>query len=168
MKIRILLATFVAAMAAFGATAATAEAASPATAATQLTIPITPAQTGGILNGVLTITGFAVDATGRLVATGTFTGTVAGVLGTVTTTFTTVLSGGGGSCKILDLTLGPLHLDLLGLVIDLNQVRLTITAQQGPGNLLGNLLCALTGLLDANAAPNAIQRLLDLIKRLFA
>lgn len=44
--------------------------------------------------------------------------------------------------------LGPLHLDLLGLVTDLNQVNLTITAEQGPGNLLGNLLCAVAGLLD--------------------
>jgi len=51
---------------------------------------------------------------------------------------------------VLSLTLGPLHLDLLGLVIDLNQVNLNITAQSGPGNLLGNLLCAITGLLDNN------------------
>ncbi|HEX2177845.1 MAG TPA: hypothetical protein VHG70_18230 [Nocardioidaceae bacterium] len=28
--------------------------------------------------------------------------------------------------------LGPLHVDLLGLVTDLNQVNLTITAEQGP------------------------------------
>jgi hypothetical protein len=53
-----------------------------------------------------------------------------------------------GSCQILDLTLGPLHLDLLGLVVDLNQVHLQITAEQGSGNLLGNLLCAVAGLLD--------------------
>ncbi len=49
---------------------------------------------------------------------------------------------------MLDLTLGPLHLDLLGLMVDLNQVRLTINAVSGPGNLLGNLLCAIAGLLD--------------------
>ena len=48
-----------------------------------------------------------------------------------------------GTCDILDLVLGPLHLDLLGLVVDLNQVHLQITGQQGPGNLLGNLLCGL-------------------------
>jgi hypothetical protein len=34
-------------------------------------------------------------------------------------------------CTILDLVLGPLHLDLLGLVVDLNQVHLLITAEQG-------------------------------------
>jgi hypothetical protein len=54
-----------------------------------------------------------------------------------------------GSCQVLDLTLGPLHLDLLGLVVDLKQVHLTITAQQGAGNLLGNLLCAVANLLTA-------------------
>src|SRR3954447_13811078 len=52
------------------------------------------------------------------------------------------------ACQILNLVLGPLHLNLLGLVIDLNQVILNITAQPGDGNLLGNLLCAVAGLLD--------------------
>jgi hypothetical protein len=53
-----------------------------------------------------------------------------------------------GQCEILDLVLGPLDLDLLGLVVFLDTVHLNITAQQGPGNLLGNLLCAVAGLLD--------------------
>jgi len=52
------------------------------------------------------------------------------------------------TCQILNLTLGPLHLDLLGLVVDLNQIHLTINAESGSGNLLGNLLCAVAGLLD--------------------
>jgi hypothetical protein len=53
-----------------------------------------------------------------------------------------------GTCKILQLDLGPLHLDLLGLVIDLNAIHLDITAQSGAGNLLGNLLCAIANLLN--------------------
>jgi hypothetical protein len=48
----------------------------------------------------------------------------------------------------LNLVLGPLHLDLLGLVVDLNRVVLDIVAQTGAGNLLGNLLCAITNLLN--------------------
>ena len=52
------------------------------------------------------------------------------------------------SCPILHLVLGPLDLNLLGLVVHLNQVVLDITAQSAPGNLLGNLLCAVAGLLD--------------------
>ena len=54
------------------------------------------------------------------------------------------------SCRILHLELGPLDLNLLGLRIQLNRVVLDITAERGPGNLLGNLLCAVAGLLDGN------------------
>jgi hypothetical protein len=48
-----------------------------------------------------------------------------------------------GPCTILDLVLGPLHLDLLGLIVDLNQVHLQITADPN-GGILGSLLCSLT------------------------
>ncbi len=50
---------------------------------------------------------------------------------------------GPGPCSIVDLLLGPLHLDLLGLVVDLNQVHLQITAAPD-GGILGSLLCSLT------------------------
>jgi hypothetical protein len=46
------------------------------------------------------------------------------------------------TCPILNLVLGPLHLDLLGLVVDLNQVHLTITAEP-TGGVLGSLFCGL-------------------------
>lgn len=52
------------------------------------------------------------------------------------------------SCQILVLDVRPLELNVLGLVIDLSAVHLEIRAERGPGNLLGNLLCALLGLLD--------------------
>ncbi len=48
------------------------------------------------------------------------------------------------TCQVLNLTLGPLHLNLLGLGIDLNQVVLNITANPA-GGLLGQLLCDLAG-----------------------
>lgn len=52
-------------------------------------------------------------------------------------------------CPILVLEIpGGLNIDLLGLVIDLAPVRLEIGADPGPGNLLGNLLCTIAGLLD--------------------
>jgi hypothetical protein len=70
------------------------------------------------------------------------------------------------SCGILLLDLGPLHLDLLGLVVDLNEVVLDITGETGSGNLLGNLLCALTGLLDGAGALAGILNLLDSINQL--
>ena len=52
------------------------------------------------------------------------------------------------SCTILALTLGPLDLNLLGLMIHLDQVVLNITAVPGAGNLLGNLLCSVANLLN--------------------
>jgi hypothetical protein len=48
----------------------------------------------------------------------------------------------GVTCPILDLVLGPLHLDLLGLIVDLNQVHLSITADP-TGGVLGSLFCSL-------------------------
>jgi len=66
----------------------------------------------------------------------------------------------GPTCNILSLTLGPLHLDLLGLVIDLNQVNLNITAQQG-GGLLGDLLCAVANLLNNTNLSSLLQQLVD-------
>lgn len=68
-----------------------------------------------------------------------------------------------GSCDILFLQLGPLDLDLLGLQIHLDQVLLNIDAATGAGNLLGNLLCAVTGLLDGVGSLVAIAQLLNQI-----
>ena len=45
-------------------------------------------------------------------------------------------------CPILDLTLGPLDLNLLGLMVHLDTVHLTITADS-TGGILGSLLCSL-------------------------
>jgi hypothetical protein len=52
------------------------------------------------------------------------------------------------TCDILHLVLGPLNLNLLGLKVHLDRVVLDIVAQSGAGNLLGNLLCAVAGLLN--------------------
>jgi hypothetical protein len=69
------------------------------------------------------------------------------------------------SCGVLHLVLGPLHLNLLGLHVDLNRVVLDITAHTGAGNLLGNLLCAVTGLLDGGLGGQ-LGRLTNLLNRI--
>jgi hypothetical protein len=74
----------------------------------------------------------------------------------------------GASCDVVNLVLGPLHLDILGLVVDLNQVVLDVVAQTGAGNLLGNLLCALLGLLDGVAIFPAITQLLEQINSILS
>lgn len=54
-------------------------------------------------------------------------------------------------CPVLDLTLGPLTLNLLGLIVHLDETHLTITADSN-GGLLGQLLCGLSG-----GSPLAVQ-----------
>jgi len=58
-------------------------------------------------------------------------------------------------CPILDLSLGPIHLNLLGLNVDTSQICLNITAHEG-GGLLGDLLCGISGLLADGLPLNAI------------
>ena len=70
-------------------------------------------------------------------------------------------------CDILNLVLGPLDLNLLGLHVTLNRVHLHIEAIPGAGNLLGNLLCAVAGLLDGNSPlrlTNILNRILGLLR----
>jgi hypothetical protein len=74
------------------------------------------------------------------------------------------------NCQILNLVLGPLDLNLLGLRVQLNRVLLNITAVPGSGALLGNLLCAVAHLLDgpaflANVAA-LLNQILDIINKI--
>jgi hypothetical protein len=125
--------------------------------------------TTGTFTGTLSINQFAVQ-NGKLVGLGTLNGTVTPTGGPaipITNQAVTVPVQPTATCQILTLDLGPLHLDLLGLVIDLSAVHLSITAVQAPGNLLGNLLCAIAHLLDNPASPLAgVAALLNNILRL--
>jgi len=82
----------------------------------------------------------------------------------------TVIETARQPCDILNLVLGPLDLNLLGLHVTLNRVRLHIEAIPGPGNLLGNLLCAVAGLLDQTSLlgelrlTNLLNRILGLVR----
>jgi hypothetical protein len=53
-----------------------------------------------------------------------------------------------GACQILDLVLNPIDLNLLGLHVATSRIEVLIEAIPGDNALLGNLLCAITGLLD--------------------
>jgi hypothetical protein len=76
------------------------------------------------------------------------------------------VAAGAAACDILNLVLGPLDLNILGLQIDLNRVVLDITAVPGPGNLLGNLLCAVAGLLDGGLLGNLLGQLGDILNQI--
>jgi hypothetical protein len=60
------------------------------------------------------------------------------------------------SCTILHLDLMPIHLNLLGLQVTTSEIIIDVTAVQGPNNLLGNLLCSLTGLLNQGGALSTL------------
>ncbi len=146
-----------------GVGAASAATAPDTAAATTSAVsaPVTgKADDGSTFEGSFTPTKFATQ-NGKLVAIGDLTGdltradgSTAAVDKAVTVPVNTAAST--GSCQILNLVLGPLDLDLLGLVVHLDTVHLNITADQGPGNLLGNLLCAVTGLLDNTGGLNLL------------
>lgn len=113
-----------------------------------------------------TFTGQISDLTATVVngvtnITGTITGTGLPAGGVDFTAPLSALGTNGDACDILTLDLGPLNLDLLGLVVDLAPVNLEVTAEPGPGNLLGNLLCSIAGLLDNGGPVTGITALLN-------
>ncbi|HZP00085.1 MAG TPA: hypothetical protein VFD30_07315 [Terriglobia bacterium] len=117
---------------------------------------------GNVLNGVFSIKSFS-SSGNQLVASGILNGTITSATGVVTQVtnqlITLPVAGLSATCPILSLTLGPLDLNLLGLVIHLNQVVLNITAVSGAGNLLGNLLCAVANLLNGGNLTSILDTL---------
>jgi hypothetical protein len=66
---------------------------------------------------------------------------------------------------VLDLFVAPVHLDLLGLVADTAPIHLTVTAQSGPGLVLGNVVRELANLFN----PPLPDRLdIDTVNQLLA
>jgi hypothetical protein len=140
---------------------------------------------GGTFVGEVEIHRITLDeATGQFMITGVLQGKATPVGGNakqIKQNFTTtaVIGDGGApaaanavvvqqqlACDVLNLDLGPLHLDLLGLVVDLAPVILDITAVPGPGNLLGNLLCAIVSLLDFPGLLGVVSQLLDVVNQI--
>ena len=118
-----------------------------------LAMPVTSADSVVQFAGTFTLNRFVPTDTG-VAAVGTITGTLVDALGNATTVVRNVsipVSITQTTCDVLHLELGPLDLDLLGLVVHLDKVVLDIDAVSAPGNLLGNLLCAILGLLDSPA-----------------
>jgi hypothetical protein len=118
---------------------------------------------GGTFKGKFTVTRFGYDETKGLIVDGFLHGTVTKATGEVLEDFEQSVTGvpatlneataaSGVStaavCDILNLDIGAIDLNLLGLALDVAPISLDLTAVSGAGNLLGNLLCAVAGLLD--------------------
>lgn len=130
---------------------------------------------GKIGDATVNVTQFSVNKAGKLVASGTVTHAKKGEIGTFSDALVTVKASPSvgaqrtgdsfaikqvQSCPILELTLAPIFLNLLGLVVETSEINLVITAERAPGNLLGNLLCGIVGILDQ---PSPLAQLLNRI-----
>lgn len=121
----------------------------------------------GTFTGTLTVNSFSlvngvINAVGTI--SGTLTDTAGAVVGTITGQAITIpLASFTGTCTILTLHTGAINLSVLGLNVSLSPIDLVITATAAPGNLLGNLLCAVVHLLDSNASLGAVTSLLNQI-----
>jgi hypothetical protein len=102
------------------------------------------------INVIPTVTSIGIQ-NGQLVASGTVTAILHGRTNTVPFTVPVSLNLAtnqtNAACPILDLALGPINLDLLGLVVETSPICLEITAIPG-GGLLGDLLCSVANLLN--------------------
>jgi hypothetical protein len=128
--------------------------------------------TGGTFDGKLTVTAFQV-VDDQLQAVGTVTGRILDSTGKQVATLTDLpvslpVTIPSASCDILTLNLGAIHLDLLGLVVDTSVINVDITAQPGAGNLLGNLLCSVAGLLDGGLNLGILNQVADLLNQILA
>lgn len=122
-----------------------------ALAATALSVtPAAQAQAGLNIPATCTnpTTGQAVDCTLELVGFTTQGGTLNAVFlftnevtGQVTRIVVPVTQQQGETCTILELTIGPIDLFLLGLRLETDTIHLVLTAERG--TLLGDLLCGL-------------------------
>ena len=150
--------------------AAFAPLSSTAATTNSLAIPVTSTGTAGTFNGVFNLTGFTVQ-NGQLIANGIVTGTLTNAAGAVTSVLQTVsaaVTSANGSCTILHLVIGPINLNILGLTVTTNQIVLDISAQPGPGNLLGNLLCDVANLLNSpnQTLANLLNQVISILRGL--
>lgn len=120
---------------------------------------------GGRFNGNFAISQFRVVGN-QIVAAGTLTGTIqngnGNVVGTVLKTVQLPVTINAATCDILHLELGPLDLNLLGLIVHLDRIVLDIDADP-TGGLLGALLCAVANLLNIGGPLAEIVGLLNQI-----
>jgi opacity protein-like surface antigen len=141
-------------------------------------IPITgTANNGKAFTGHFNVSQF-VTRNGKAYALGTLTGklgyrtinrsNVAIPVSMGCGTSTGLTAHAAATCQILNLVLGPLHLNLLGLHVDLNQVILNVTGVTGTGQLLGNLLCGVANLLNPGLPAGQLAGLLNIVQQILS
>jgi hypothetical protein len=69
------------------------------------------------------------------------------------------------TCEILDLVIGPIDLNLLGLHLHVDRIHINLTATQG-GGLLGDLLCAIANLLNGGNPLGQLAQIVSLLNQI--
>jgi len=128
----------------------------------------------GTLKGTFELQSFTTNDAGKIVGVGLLTGSLTNPGGHEKSTVSQVvqipvsalgvehiagnLSLAPDACDILFLQLGPIDLNLLGLIVHVDQITVDIDADPSDG-IVGQLLCALAGpdgLLDLNGLLDTI------------
>ena len=127
---------------------------------------------GGAVVGSFDIKRFAAIA-GEVQAIGTATvtdgvKTVVTTLALPVTLTTSAAPDPAVTCPILHLAIGAINLNLLGLVITISPITIDIVSVPGPGNLLGNLLCAIANLLNSGPPATILNQLIAFLNQLLA
>lgn len=132
------------------ATLSNVKAQTPTNSFTDIAVTLTD-EAGNVITGTLDITRFIkqgqdIVANARLTAGG------------VTRAVMVPITINQVSCTILDLNIGAIDLNLLGLRVQLAPVDLLITAEPA-GGLLGALLCAVANLLNLGNILGIVEQL---------
>jgi hypothetical protein len=174
-KLGVVIAALCAAMLVVPVAASAQSTPTPTSVTSFKSIPITGKATNGkAFTGHFNVTQFVARG-GKAYAVGTLTGKLGNKTVKKTNLAIPVSMGSGSisplsahaaaTCQILNLVLGPLHLNLLGLHVDLNQVVLNITGVTGTGQLLGNLLCGVANLLNPGLPAGQLAGLLNIVQQ---
>jgi len=133
-----------------------------------VTVDITAIPGGGVLgdllcglSGLLGGQGGLLNLTGAPLTqlTDVVTGALDGVLGDLLDNGTPGMGAmQAGRCDLVNLELGEIHLNVLGLQVDTSEICLDVFAQRG-GGILGDLLCGINNLLNRNNPGNAVNAL---------
>jgi len=109
------------------------------------------------------LTSLAIDTAGVVTGAGTISGFLGGLPITDQVFNFALDNDSEEGCTVLDLELGPINLELLGLHVDTSAICLSITAFEGEG-LLGDLLCGIAGgnlgLLDSPDLTGGLSQIL--------
>jgi hypothetical protein len=138
----------------------------------QVTVSAVPGD-GALLGNILTTAANLVNLEGVNNALNTVLDSVVTLVNSVDLNVSGVGAGvfdsaTAGTTPVLDLFVAPVHLNLLGAVVDTSPIHLTITAHSGEGLVLGNVVTALTDLfnpplpdsLDLDFVNSRLQQLL--------